>query len=206
MKFFPQIQIGHQTQFLREVKNDFGSKEKKASPNPAKGDLSELRKKLDYRLWNCLATRDWERWETVADMYKEHSLPMDEVSYSIMCHGFLLSHHHPSSMALLVLDRMKHENIHPAVIKLNENLLNSFLELSELGIRSGANAWVNVARLAWMSAARLRKKRMQRVRDHLTSLPTEEVLKVDSGDVQRLIESEHALAKVISAETALLSE
>jgi molybdenum cofactor biosynthesis enzyme MoaA len=57
-----------------------------------------------------------------------------------------------------------------------------------------------------MSAARLRKKRMQRVRDHLASLPTEEVLKVNRGDVQRIIESEHALAKVISAETALLPE
>lgn len=201
VKFYPQIQIGQKTQFLNALEPHT---EKDDPISDLVEDIPELRRKLDFRLWNSLANRDWERWEGVADLYSQHSLPMDEVSYTLMCHGYLMSHHDPCSVALLVLDRMKHEKVHPAVVKLNENLLNSFFELSELGVKSRSNSWINVARLAWMSAARLRKKRMDRVREHLEKLPTEDVLKLSSGDVTSLIDSEHALAHVMAKDADLL--
>ena len=204
VKFFPQIQIGQKTQFLKEVGI---ATDNLNEPSPdLVDDIPDLRKKLDYRLWHCIATREWEGWEEVADLYQQHSLPMDEVSYTLMCHGYLMSHHHPSSLALLVIDRMKNDKIHPAVVKLNENLLNSFFDLSELGIKSSSTTWINVARLAWMSAARLRNKRVHRVRQHLRTLTTDEVLQVDSNDVKNLIEAEHARAQAIADDNTTLLE
>jgi hypothetical protein len=195
VRLFPQVQIGHKSPFAQTLETVSSSSSSSASPVD---DIADLRKRLDWRLWNAIAEKDWNRWESVIDLYKQHSLPLDEVSYSLVMHGYLLSHHHPASVALMVLEGMKQDDIHPAIVKLNETLLNTYFELSDLGIRSSANGWQNLARLTWMSAARLRKKRMQRVRHHLQSLPTSEVLKLTSADVQRLISAEHALAQVIA--------
>ena len=161
-------------------------------------DVADLRKRLDWRLWNSIAEKDWTRWEKVVDLYKQHGLPLDEVSYSLVLHGYLLSHHHPASVALLVLENMKTDDIHPVIIQLNESLLNSFYDLSDIGIRSSANGWQNLTRLVWMSAARLRKKRMRRVRDHLQSLPTSQVLQLSPNDVTSLIETEHSVARILA--------
>lgn len=194
IKFWPQVQLGHKTQFASPVMAE------SSSSTELVDDIADLRKRLDWRLWNAMATKDWNRWETTADMYKQHRLELDEVSYTLMLHGYLLSHHHPASVSLLVLDRMKADGIHPAIVKLNESLLKSFFELSDMGVRSSANGWQNLARLAWMAAARLRKKRMRRVRQYLESLPTAQVLSLTEADVKRLIDSEHALAQVVASE------
>lgn len=202
VKMFPQVQLGTRTQFVPEVHAESSS----SSPTSYVDDIADLRKRLDWRLWNAMATKEWHRWEATADLYKEHQLELDEVSYTLMLHGYLLSHHHPASVSLLVLDRMKADGIHPAIVRLNESLVTSFFELSDMGVKSSANGWQNLARLAWMSAARLRKKRMRRVRQYLQSLPTEEVLKLTESDVKRLIDSEHALAQVIAADPLSLGE
>jgi len=196
VRFYPQIQLGTRQAVAEPLVSD-SSESFQRSPVD---DIADLRKRLDWRLWNALAEKDWNRWESVVDLYKQHSLPLDEVSYTLVLHGYLLSHHHPASVALMVLEGMKNDNIHPAIVKLNEGLVNSYFELFDLGIRSSANGWQNLARLSWMSAARLRKKRMQRVRKHIESLPTVEVLKLTPVDVQKLIEAEHALAEIMASE------
>jgi hypothetical protein len=111
-----------------------------------------------------------------------------------------LSHHHPGSVSLLVLDKMKQDNIHASIVKLNEGLLDSYFELSDMGIRSSHNGWQNIVRLAWMCAARLRKKRMARVKNHLKTLPTRSVLELSHSKVKALIDGEHTLAKALIEE------
>jgi hypothetical protein len=198
VKFFPQVQWSHRytpstTPFAR-LTDEPGS----VSTGSSFDVVADLRKRLDFRLWQSLAAKDWVKWEQIVDQYKEEELPLDEVSFSLVVHGYLMSHHHPSSMAILVLDEMKRQNIHPAIIELNEKLVDSFFELSEMGIKSSLNGWQNIARLAWMSAARLRKKRSKRVREFLKSLPTEEVLQLTVDDVGKLVDGEHEIAKIIS--------
>ena len=194
VRFYPQVQLGYKTQFAKPI--DDQSSTTALSPSSVE-DVADLRKRLDWRLWNAMAEKDWNRWESVMGLYEQHKLPMDEVSFTLVLHGYLLSHHHPASVALLVLERMRSDNIHASVIQLNENLVNSFFELSDMGIKSSSNGWQNLARLAWMSAARLRKQRMKRVREHLKSLPTRDVLALSEHDVTKLIESEHELAKAL---------
>ena len=195
VRFYPQVQVGHRSAFASPLENS-----SEGSERSLVDDIADVRKRLDWRLWNAMAEKDWVRWESVVDLFKQHNLPLDEVSYTLVLHGYLLSHHHPGSVALMVIEGMKKDNIHPAIVKLNEGLVNSYFELLDLGIRSSANGWQNLARLSWMSAARLRKKRMQRVRKHIESLPTAEVLKLTTVDVQKLIEAEHALAQIMASE------
>jgi len=202
VKFFPQVQWSHRytpstTPFARTI--DQESSKVTFMDNPFE-TIADLRKRLDFRLWQSLASKDWVRWEQVIDLYKEENLPLDEVSFSLVVHGYLMSHHHPSSMAILVVDEMKSQNIHPAIVQLNERLIDSFFELSEMGIKSSLNGWQNIARMSWMSAARLRKKRAKRVREFLKSLPTREVLQLTVEDVKKLMDGEHEIAKVIAIE------
>ena len=195
IRFYPQVQIGSKTHFVNPVSESAST----SSTTPLTAEeIKDVRKRLDWRLWNAIAVKDWNKWEEVISLYQEHKLPLDEVSYTLVLHGYLLSHLHPSSVSLLVLDRMKQDNIHAAIVKLNENLLNSYFELSDMGIKSSMNGWQNLTRLAWMSAARLRKKRIQRVKQHFQGLPTSEVLKLTQADVKRLVDGEHALAKALA--------
>jgi hypothetical protein len=197
VKFYPQVQwpmTQQSSAFLNPVNID-----EPATPSLPVDDIADLRKRLDHRLWSALSDKDWIRWESVVQLYHQHDLPMDEVSYTLLAHGYLMSHHHPSSVALMILEKMKRDSIHPTVVALNENLINSFFQLSDLGIRSSLNGWQNFVRLAWMSAARLRNKRAKRVKQKLDELPTKEVLEMSDTDITALIEEEHQMASLISA-------
>ena len=203
VKFSPQVQLGHRPAFAQPVERTDVASSSSAS---LVDDIADLRKRLDWRLWNAMAEKDWNRWEDVVEEYKRHNLSFDEVSYTLVLHGYLLSHHHPASVGLVVLDSMRKDNMHPAIVKLNESLVNSYFDLQDVGIRSSANGWQNLARLAWMSAARLRKKRMKRVREYLKSLPTSEVLQLTTQDVTRLIDSEHKLAQLVASQDIVAIE
>jgi hypothetical protein len=200
VRFFPQVQLGHKSAFAEPLQ------EVSVSSVSIVDDVADLRKKLDWRLWNAIAEKDWSRWESTIALFKSHDLPFDEVSYTLLLHGHLLSHHHPASVGLVVIESMKKDNMHPAIVKLNESLVTSYFELLDIGIRSSANGWQNLTRLAWMSAARLRKKRMQRVRQHIASLPTKEVMQLTASDVKALIDAEHKVAQLVSSVSSEMIE
>jgi hypothetical protein len=189
MKSYPQVQWNHPanpTTFARVVRTTDDYEK-----------VSNIRSRLDFRLWQSMASKDWIKWENLINMYRTESFGLDEVSFTITLHGYLMSHYHPSSMAYLVLDEMRAKNIHPAIVELNEELIKSFFELEEIGIKSSLNGWQNIARLAWMSAARLRKKRAKRVRELLESIPTSEILHLSENDVKGLIDAEHDIARML---------
>ena len=197
VKFFPQVQWNHR---FTPSTTPFARLATPAAPSGGHSfdTIADLRKRLDFRLWQSIASKNWTLWENIIDTYKAEKIPLDEVSFTLVVHGYLMSHHHPSSMAFLVLEEMKIQNVHPAIIQLNEELIGSFFQLSDIGIKSSLNGWQNIARLAWMSAARLRKKRARRVREYLKTLPTEEVLKIGFSDVKELMDGEHAMARLVS--------
>jgi hypothetical protein len=115
-----------------------------------------------------------------------------------MAHGYVLSHRHVSSNALLVIEEMKVADMHPAIIALNERLILSHLEFLNAGIRPYSYAWQNFARLAWMSAARLRNARGRRISQRLQALPAEAVIdRITGADIRAMIDEEHVYAKEI---------
>ena len=60
-----------------------------------------------------IVSRDWSMWERRFWELKERAIPYDEVAYTLLLHGYLLSHRHQSENAFLVLEEMKQAEIHP---------------------------------------------------------------------------------------------
>lgn len=179
VKFFPQIQFHNNSQYT--VFSRILSEADISSPSFV--DVPNLRKQLDYKFWRALAAKDWNQWEHVAHMYAAHSLPMDEVSWTLLVHGYLMSHRHNSANAAAVVGQTA--LIHPAIVQLNRNLVHSFFHLSDLGVKSSLNAWQNIVKLAWMSAARLRKKRANRIQIQLEAMTAKQVLAITADDVAK---------------------
>eukprot|EP00397_Hematodinium_sp_SG-2012_P065698 GEMP01096243.1.p1 GENE.GEMP01096243.1~~GEMP01096243.1.p1 ORF type:complete len:170 (+),score=28.44 GEMP01096243.1:249-758(+) len=115
---------------------------------------------------------------------QEHGIPYDEVTYTFLIHGYILSHRHRSENAYLVLEEMRQARIHPAFIRLNERLVNSYFELLELKCRPTASAWQNLCRLCWQAAKRYQKKRIKNLKKELEALPANDVLRLTPEDIQ----------------------
>ncbi|KAF4725133.1 hypothetical protein FOZ63_016918 [Perkinsus olseni] len=125
---------------------------------------------------------------------------MDETSYSLLAHGYILSHRHTASSALMVIQEMKEADMHPALVKLNERFIHGYLELQDLGLTPEKTAWQTVLRTCWQCAVRLKRKRLQRVKTYLKDrVHVEDMYKLDRSDVRALIAAEHHQARILIA-------
>eukprot|EP00435_Cladocopium_sp_Y103_P037132 s17_g9.t1 len=130
-------------------------------------EVEQLRKKIYSKIWEDLVRLDWSTWERRFWELKERAIPYDETTYTLLLHGYVLSHRHQSENAYLVLEEMKKAETHPALVRLNERMLNSAFELQELGLRGEASLWQNVARLCFHSSVRFQKKRQKRLKKEM---------------------------------------
>eukprot|EP00434_Breviolum_minutum_P033634 symbB.v1.2.029761.t2/scaffold3294.1/size59574/2 len=127
---------------------------------------------------------DWSTWERRFWELKERSIPYDETAYTLLLHGYVLSHRHQSENAYLVLDEMKKAETHPALVRLNERMLNSVFELQELGLRPEAALWQNVVRLCFHCSVRFQKKRRKRLKQELKELEPDDALALDEDNIR----------------------
>ncbi|CAE8619047.1 unnamed protein product, partial [Polarella glacialis] len=146
-------------------------------------EVKALKKKVHRQIWEDMCWSDWSSWERRFWMLKERAIPYDEATYTLLLHGYLLSHRHQSENAYLVLEEMKRAETHPALVKLNERMLNSAFELQELGNRPEASLWRNVLRLCWHCSVRFQKKRRQRLRHELEALEPDDALALEESNV-----------------------
>lgn len=148
-------------------------------------EIEKKKRKFHAMIWTAMARRsDWNSWEQHISLFRQHGIAYDEITYTFLIHGYLLSHRHRSENALLVLEEMRHAGIHPALIKLNESLVNSYFELLELKCRPNPSSWQNVCRLCWQTAKRYQKKRVKRLKAELDALPANDVLRITQEDIQ----------------------
>eukprot|EP00933_Yihiella_yeosuensis_P016909 TRINITY_DN1428_c0_g1_i2.p1 TRINITY_DN1428_c0_g1~~TRINITY_DN1428_c0_g1_i2.p1 ORF type:complete len:298 (-),score=63.12 TRINITY_DN1428_c0_g1_i2:111-1004(-) len=147
-------------------------------------EVKETKKKVHRKIWEDMNSCDWSNWERRFWDLKERAIPFDEATYTLLIHGYLLSHRHQSENAYIVLNEMAKAETHPALLKLNERLLNSAFELQELGMRPEASSWRNLTRLCWHSAVRFQKKRQKRLRRELEALDPDDALALEPSDVQ----------------------
>jgi hypothetical protein len=191
VRFFPQPHVAHKLQVPIDLEISTG---KKMTAEAVK----KLRNDAELGMWKSLVRRDWDKFHEKTRKFQQHQIAMDEVSYTLLAHSFLLSHRQPSSAALLVLEEMKAADMHPAIIRINERLINSQLELQDMGIRPTSFAWQNLTRLCWMSAARLRNTRAKRIQTKLKALSTDDLFGLEKGTAAReMIADEHAEAREI---------
>ena len=71
---------------------------------------------------------DWSTWERRFWELKERSIPYDETAYTLLLHGYVLSHRHQSENAYLVLDEMKKAETHPV----SNSLFQHFFDIFEM--------------------------------------------------------------------------
>jgi hypothetical protein len=193
MRFFPQKHFTHKAKIVLPSSLVSGY----STPiDPAL--RHQVRQKLESGLWTSITSRNWDQFDLLLQEFPRNGISHDEVSYTMMAHGYLLSHRHVSSNALLVIEEMKTADMHPAIIALNERLILSHLAFVNAGIRPYSYNWQNFARLAWMSAARLRNSRARMIKTHLQALPAEVVIdRISANDVRKMIANEHEHARSI---------
>ncbi|CAJ1331567.1 unnamed protein product [Effrenium voratum] len=173
---------------------------KGAPEEPAPGavmtqeEVKELRKKIYRKIWEDMAASDWSSWERRFWELKDRAVSYDEVAYTLLLHGYVLSHRHQAENAYLVLEEMKQAETHPALVRLNERLLNSNFELQELGMRGDASLWHNVLRLCFHCARRFQKKRQKRLQEELSALEPDEVLALEASNVRAWLSGHDRLA------------
>lgn len=190
IRFFPQPHVAHKLNVACDLEI--------SSPQGITADGKETtRSKLEGGMWEALVKRDWDAFDEITGNFRNLEIAMDEVSYTLLAHSFLLSHRKASSAALLVVEEMKVADMHPAIIRINERLINSQLELQDMGIRPTSYAWQNLTRLCWMSAARLRNTRLKRVHAKMHALNTDALFQLKSDACAKFIAEEHGEAKKI---------
>ncbi|KAF4666961.1 Serine/threonine-protein kinase RIO2, partial [Perkinsus chesapeaki] len=160
-------------------------------------NTQQLRTSLDSIMWKALVKGDYNEWYKSSRLFKAHNLPMDETSYSLLAHGYILSHRHMASSALM---EMKEADMHPALVKLNERFIHGYLELQDLGLTPEKTAWQTVLRTCWQCAVRLKRKRLQRIKNYLKDrVHVEDMYQLDRSDVRALISAEHEQARLLIA-------
>ena len=102
-------------------------------PTPGKAmthyEVKELRKKIYRKIWHAMCYYDWSLWERYFWELKDRAIPYDETAYTLLLHGYMQSHRHQSENAYHVLEEMKKAETHPALVRLNERMMNSCFEL-----------------------------------------------------------------------------
>lgn len=148
-------------------------------------EMEGIRAKEHLKIWHDLVSLDWNSWERRFWNMRERSIPYDESTYTLLMHGYMLSHRHAGENAFHVLDEMRKAEIHPALVRINQRFLDAAVELQTLGARPEAGLWQNVTRLCWHCAIRFQKKRRTRLQKNLEALEPNDVLALSPADAQR---------------------
>lgn len=168
----------------------------------------KAKKRLHYRIWLCMTkTQDWNRWQRLFGDFHDLQLPYDEVSYTLLLWGYVLSHRHRSENAYMVLNAMKESDfVHGALLRANEGFLNCFFELGEVQARPQKTMWQNVVRMLVHAAQRFHRRRAKRTKEELLSLPGETLMALQPADVRRELLEDVRLSRIEAGNGVRLDE
>eukprot|EP00920_Eleutheroschizon_duboscqi_P019848 GHVT01047600.1.p1 GENE.GHVT01047600.1~~GHVT01047600.1.p1 ORF type:complete len:419 (-),score=54.26 GHVT01047600.1:82-1338(-) len=142
--------------------------------------------RMHKKLWDLLKRKRFVKWEEAFEEFKATGLPADEVTYTLLLHGFVLSSRHQLDEAWGVLEEMRKAGVHPSLVRLNERLLLSYCELQGLGATPEHENWRRVLRVCWLVAALLKRRRekfvIKRSTKELSMSPQSSACGPASGD------------------------
>ncbi|GFE54986.1 50S ribosomal protein subunit [Babesia ovis] len=156
----------------------------------ARRPLLKLKQTYYHRLWQALTTRRWSEFERLMREMKSRNLNHDEVTYTLKAHHCILNPHIPSLTCYMVLEEMKKSLVHPAVIRMNEHLINSYFELEELKCQPPAPLWHNFVKATWQSSLRLNRQKLQKLKQSLQQMDPEDLMKLNEEDMAALARDE----------------
>ncbi|EDO06658.2 hypothetical protein BBOV_II007080 [Babesia bovis T2Bo] len=150
----------------------------------------KLKQTYYHRLWYALTARKWDEFERLQREMKIRNINHDEVTYTLKAHQCILNPHVSSMSSYMVIEEMKRALVHPAVIRMNEQLINSYFELEELKCQPPAPLWQNFAKATWQTSLRLNRQRIQKLKQRLQQMDPEDVLKLGQEDMAELAHDE----------------
>ncbi|XP_026191337.1 uncharacterized protein LOC34620962 [Cyclospora cayetanensis] len=145
---------------------------------------------MQQRLWVALTKRQWPLFDRLLSNYWRCGLNYDEVTYTLKLHGYILSHRKKPEKAFLVLEEMKAAKMHPAIIRLNEGIIISQMELQDIFCALPADAYQNLCRLAFHSAIKVQRQRRIRLRERLMATSPEQLFALTYRDVVALLDAQ----------------
>ncbi|KYO00836.1 hypothetical protein PGSY75_0824500 [Plasmodium gaboni] len=152
---------------------------------------NEIKRIYYFKLWNAMIEHNFTLFENLIQQYLNEGYKYDEVIYSIMTHAYILNHKKKNENAYLVIEEMKRAFMHPIIIKINERMINCFLELELIFCEPSKSLWINVCRFIWETSMKLNRERRRKLRDKLNLLEPNQVLKLTKEDIKKLVKKEY---------------
>ncbi|CAG9479703.1 conserved Plasmodium protein, unknown function [Plasmodium vivax] len=189
------------------VFNQYGGQEIFLNNKLKKGqDENQVKRVYYFKLWNALTEQNFTLFENTIQQFLNEGHKYDEVVYSILLHSYVLNHRRKNEHAYLVIEEMKRSYMHPAIIKLNERMINSFLELEMIFCEPSKSLWMNVCRLAWETSIKLNRERKRKLKEKLKLMPPKDVLTLTREDLKLMLKKEYEDALLDMVDTMALEE
>lgn len=127
--------------------------------------VSAARKEYHKKMGELIRKSDWKRYEALIDSFRTSNISLDEVSFTLLFNGSLLSPDGGTALATSLIEEMKgSECIHPSLLRLHEAFLASLIDLqafdaypNELNLRKSLKP-------LWEISAEFKRNRMRAFR------------------------------------------
>ncbi|KJP89555.1 hypothetical protein AK88_00766 [Plasmodium fragile] len=198
----------HSVQLKKDyVFNQYGGQEVFLNNKLKKGqDENEVKRIYYFKLWNALTEHNFTLFENTIQQFLNEGHKYDEVVYSILIHSYVLNHKKKNENAYLVIEEMKRSYMHPAIIKLNERMINSFLELEMIFCEPSKSLWINICRLVWETSIKLNRERKRKLKEKLQLMPPQDVLTLTMEDLKLMLKKEYEDALLNMVDTMVLED
>ncbi|KAF4639756.1 hypothetical protein TGRH88_055280 [Toxoplasma gondii] len=123
--------------------------------------VQQKKNALHKRIWNALRKKKFRDFEHAMAEMEAARLRPDEVSFTLHLYGVLLSSRHDNAQAWEVLNLMKASKVHPTLVRYNERILTSYMELAALKAEPHPDNTRKLLRAAWLLAALVRNRRQR---------------------------------------------
>ncbi|SOV75678.1 conserved Plasmodium protein, unknown function [Plasmodium sp. gorilla clade G3] len=152
---------------------------------------NEIKRIYYFKLWNAMVEYNFTLFENLIQQYLNEGYIYDEVIYSIMTQAYILNHKKKKENAYLVIEEMKRAFMHPIIVKINERMINCFLELELIFCEPSKSLWINVCRFIWETSMKLNRERRRKLKEKLNLLEPNQVLKLTKEDIKKLVKKEY---------------
>eukprot|EP00375_Theileria_parva_P002568 XP_765248.1 hypothetical protein [Theileria parva strain Muguga] len=109
-----------------------------------------------HRLWNLLTSKKWDEFHQTLQLMREKGLNNDEVTYTLKAHYFILNPY----------------------VAVENNLINSYFELEEIGCEPPKLLWQNFTKMIFQTSIRLNRVRRHNLKRQLLLKDPEDVMKL----------------------------
>ncbi|AFZ79622.1 hypothetical protein BEWA_024710 [Theileria equi strain WA] len=158
-----------------------------------------LKQTFYHRLWHALTGKKWDEFDNLLRRMRDQGLNHDEVTYTLKAHYYILNPRTPVENTYLVIEEMKKALMHPSIIRMNENIINSYFELEDISCEPPKSQWQNFTKLIWQTALKLNRQRRHDLKQQLLLKDPNDVMKITQNDVQIMALDEFNQAMITPA-------